>query len=152
MHCFYLLSVRGVIQNPHIPLCPHPFFDHDLEPSNTTLPRHPLASCGSRGFMFLYLVCFSDRPLFELKEGQWWDMDWEYNSACQNMNERRSMSISDYGVSLSVGLKWPYRVICYRYRLDLRPGEHCKSKIVSGMKNFRCLSAARSHWKPGQLS
>lgn len=105
--CRYALLLSSYIDDPEPPYTlPHPFFDHDLEPSNTTLPRHPLPSCGSRGFMFLYLVCFSDRPLFELKEGQWWDMDWKYNGACQNMNERRSMSVSDYGASLSVGLKW----------------------------------------------
>lgn len=147
-----------MIQNLCIPLCPHPFFDHDLEPSYTTLHRHPLASCGSRGFIFSALgMLLGPAPL------------WTQGRAMVRYGLRIQQCMSEYewaqehehirlwcffigGTEVASLHTEPYRVICYRYRLDLRPGEHCKSKIVSGMKNFRCLSAARSHWKLGQLS
>lgn len=114
------------------PLCLQHSSDLDLQPDHSTYPW--LINSKAPSILHqrssLYLVCFSERPLFELREGQWCkDMNREHNAVCQNRNESRNACISGYDVSLSARCKRLHSrqssigssVTGDRYRWNLHP-------------------------------
>lgn len=122
------------------------------------------APCGSHRYTPLYLVCLSERLLFELREGQRCkDMNREHNTVCQNRNESKNMCISGNDASLSAkGFQQIelYQVICYCYRWQVHMNpvppkwgvERCERMIGPRMKSFRVLKGGQELQNPVQLS
>lgn len=132
---------------------PQPVYSK-AQASSTCAPPH-----GSLRFTLLYLVCSSDRLLFELQEGQ----------QCKDMNRKHSivfqLNVGGRKCITTMMCLYQQGTSCYTVDTSISghlfsmtatdepstPGEQCKSTIMSRTRDFRVAMSCRTWTAEGNM-